>query len=148
MFCFAHLAYIMRVVMGQVGSLNTWTMQNDMRCKLSHVKITVSLVLVLLAVIALAFILLDSIFVVTFLYAILFITNIYVSARYLQHNRKLAITGLLLFAACDICVLLFNLPIYMGAPEWLRGVFPLIWVFYLPSQVLLAISAINFSRKK
>jgi len=102
--------------------------------------------IVALVAIMLAFIWLDAIFVVTGIYATLFITNIYVNARYLLRNRALAITGLLLFAACDINVLLFNLPTYMNAPRALTNVFPLIWMFYLPAQMLLSISAIDYSR--
>jgi len=133
-FCFAHLAYISRAVRGGCQE----------NCPLANWWIAVWVVaLVVIAVVA--FIWLDGIFVVTALYALLFITNIIISARYLKHNRKLTITGLLLFAACDICVLIFNLPVYIGAPGWLRGVFPLIWVFYLPSQVLLAVSAADYS---
>ena len=96
--------------------------------------------------IALASPLFDVIYLVTGLYALLFISNIYISARYLKRNRALVITGLLLFAACDVCVLIFNMPVYMGAPLWLRNIYPLIWVFYLPSQLLLAVSAVDYSR--
>ena len=138
-FCFAHSAYIARARIQGDGSFDTPAI-------LRRVGRTVRLPMTLLT--ALAFTWLDAIFVVTALYAALFITNIYVSARYLRHNRKLAITGLLLFAACDICVLIFNLPVYMGAPDWLRGIFPLIFVFYLPAQGLLAVSAVDFRRKK
>jgi len=62
-------------------------------------------------------------------------------------NRALILTGLVLFSLCDVNVLLFNLPqhtnIYMSA--WLiQTVFYLIWVFYLPAQAILAISAVSF----
>ena len=141
-FCFAHLAYIMRAVSDREQ------MPEVRRQKLLCFALPAGLAAIALALFWPSIFNMDAIFVVTAIYATLFIINIYVSARYLQYNRKLVITGLLLFAACDICVLLFNLPLYMGAPQWLRGVFPFIWVFYLPAQALLAVSAINFSRKK
>ena len=129
-FCFAHVAYIMRAV-------------SD---KKSRIYALLPFAVAGLAIAALAMVWLDGIYVVTAMYGTLFVTNIYLSARHIRRNRALVMTGLLLFAACDICVLLFNLPRYMGAPEVLRIVFPLIWVFYLPSQVLLAVSAVDFSR--
>ncbi|MCL2528245.1 MAG: lysoplasmalogenase family protein [Defluviitaleaceae bacterium] len=133
-FCFAHLAYIIRAVNQR---------QNDKDRPFPWSRIFA----IGLVVIVLAFIFFDAIYVVTGLYATLFISNIYVSARYLKRNRALTITGLLLFAACDICVMIFNMPLYFGAPAWLLNIFPLIWVFYLPSQALLAISAVGYSER-
>lgn len=119
-FCFAHGAYILRATNKPPKFLLG------------------------LALLIPAFFWLDPIYVFTALYAALFVSNIYITARHLKHNRLLAVTGLLLFAACDVCVLIFNLPGYFGAPSWLRNIYPMIWVFYLPSQVILAISAIDF----
>ena len=143
-FCFAHLAYIMRAMEHRRGLLRRSAPRNDERKPLPLLWFLFLVIAVVLTI--LAFVWVDAIFVVSALYATLFISNIIISARYLQHNRWLAITGLLLFLACDICVLLFNLPRYIGAPAWLTGVFPLIWVFYLPSQVLLSVSAVDFRR--
>ena len=130
-FCFAHVAYIYR---GYAQS---------------HTQPRLALALVGLLLIIVGLMLTsDPIYAITAAYAALFIFNIYVSARHLKRNRALVITGLLLFAACDICVLLFNLPRYYGAPAWLRDINFLIWVFYLPSQALLAVSAVNWRRKQ
>ena len=150
-FCFAHLAYIGRALAGNRQIVTSAELRQKDRYRgpvlgAGSYKLVIALLAVIAAAITIAFFVPIGIFIVTVLYAVLFVTNIYVNARYLQHNRKLAITGLLLFAACDICVLLFNLPVYMGAPVWLRGVFPLIWVFYLPSQILLSVSAMDYSR--
>ena len=50
--------------------------------------------------------------------------------------------GLFMFLGCDICMGLFNAPAYL--PDFpaavSRAAGRLIWVFYLPSQVLLAVS--------
>ena len=145
-FCFTHVAYILRAVSGQPGG----------RRRLFPVfKVVVAVLACFLFVLYVlnwihaglrVLIVIYSVQAVAAVYAALFITNIYVSARYIRHNIVPVIAGLLLFAACDICVLLFNLPSYFGAPEGLRMVFPLIWVFYLPSQALLAVSAVDFTR--
>ena len=148
-FCFAHVAYILRAVSSSPGG---WR-----RLFPGLTVVVVALAYFVMVLYALSWLnwihsssrVFNIIFSVEFvapLYAALFITNIYVSARYIRHNRVLIIAGLLLFAACDICVLLFNLPFYFGAPEGLRRVFWLIWVFYLPSQALLAVSAVDFTR--
>ena len=63
-------------------------------------------------------------------------------------NRRIILTGLILFALCDICVLLFNLPQYFGAPNFFHRILPMIWVFYLPSQALIAVSALKFKSVK
>jgi len=89
-------------------------------------------------------------------YAVLFVSNLVVNFRHLtcretripKLNRALTCAGLVLFALCDICVMLFNLPQYFGAYHGLTAVFPLIWVFYLPSQIILAVTAVRFSREK
>ena len=71
---------------------------------------------------------------VTLFYFSLLLGNLFSSFT----NKKLRTMsgGFLLFVCCDICVGLFNLfdhgPIYNAASL-------LMWVFYLPSQVLLAI---------
>ena len=125
-FCFAHVAYIIRAL----------DVKYEGRLRVLYLLPAIGVVFTVL--------LLGSIYIAAALYAALFIVNIYVSARHIQHNRKLVMAGLLLFAACDICVLIFNLPAYFGAPVGLRMVFPLIWVFYLPSQVVLAVSGVGF----
>ena len=132
-FCFVHVAYIMRALVARNGE--------------DEVGFARYLPLLAVPVIGLAFIA-ANIFIIAGLYAMLFTINIYVSARYIRHNRVLVIAGLLLFAACDICVFIFNLPLYMGALDGLRVVFPLIWIFYLPAQALLAVSAVDFSRMR
>jgi len=147
-FCFAHMAYIARAVNSSPGGLRRiFPLLAVIAVALAYFVMTLYVLSWLnwIHSSSRVFNIIFSIETVVALYAALFITNIYVSARYIRHNRVLVIAGLLLFAACDICVLIFNLPFYFGAPGWLRGVFPLIWVFYLPSQALLAVSAVDFS---
>lgn len=52
---------------------------------------------------------------------------------HLVHNKKLAI-GLTLFVCCDICVGLFNINAANNVAAFLM------WVFYLPSQVLICLA--------
>jgi hypothetical protein len=82
------------------------------------------------------------------MYAALFVVNITINikTRRTGHNGSLVLAGLILFALCDINVALFNIPRYSNALPELIWVFTLIWVFYIPAQGLLAISAINFKR--
>ena len=76
----------------------------------------------------------DLLNAVSLFYFTLLLGNLFSSLT----NKKLRIMsgGFLLFVCCDICVGLFNLlergPVY-------DAVSLLMWIFYLPSQVLLAI---------
>jgi len=155
-FCFAHVAYILRAKTAQyecnrLGVLACSTSQKRgnrfINTHFMYVDYALRPYLVMTAILILvATLWFGGVYTATVLYALLFVSNIYLSARHIQHNRVLVMAGLLLFAACDICVMLFNLPVYLGAPLWLRQINPLIWMFYLPSQVLLAVSAIDSGR--
>jgi hypothetical protein len=60
-------------------------------------------------------------------------------SRYPSPNSVMVPAGMILFLLCDINVGLYNLPLSF------RPVFQtLIWVFYLPSQLVLALSARSF----
>lgn len=92
----------------------------------------------------------DYMVAVSALYACLFIQDIV--ANWINYRRKgfsinrvLMLMGLLLFALCDINVLLFNLPRYTDFPPHVADTaFGLIWVFYTPAQLLLALSAVKW----
>jgi len=130
-FCFAHICYILRAIDVR---LQSWP---------ALVFLMSGIFIVVLA---------RSVYVIAAVYATLFAINIIVNglhlrqkkARLPKHNRVLVLTGLILFMLCDICVLLYNLPTYYGASIQWRQVLPLVWVFYLPSQVLLALSGVRF----
>ena len=88
-------------------------------------------------------------------YGLLFIENIAANAvnlirnvsRAPRVNRILTLTGLALFALCDVNVLLFNLPRFIDFPlQTAQTAYALIWVFYAPSQLLLAASAADIPR--
>jgi hypothetical protein len=89
---------------------------------------------------------------VTVVYFTLFIINIAAHILFYKTdtrlpivNRALALAGVLLFAACDINVVLYNLHYYVPAALPLReAAYVLLWVFYLPSQFVLAVSAADW----
>jgi len=74
-------------------------------------------------------------------YACLFVQSLYLNFKCGHENRRLILTGLTLFLLCDVNVLLFNLPGYVNFPaSAAKTAYCLIWVFYLPSQLLIALS--------
>jgi hypothetical protein len=95
-----------------------------------------------------------------FVYAALFAADILFHIRFVRggggtpesalppRNRVMMLAGLLLFALCDVSVMMYNLPRYADVS---RGVstfgYALIWVFYAPAQMLLAASAADLRRK-
>jgi len=63
--------------------------------------------------------------------------------RFPHPSGILIITGMMLFVLCDICVLIFQTAHYTAA----NIAFNLIWLFYAPSQLLLALSTRKFTLK-
>jgi len=92
---------------------------------------------------------LDKIAAVSLFYAVLFMMNLTVSFRGRFGNRILVVAGLALFALCDVNVFLYNLPRFAKYPVGYSLVsYRLIWCFYAPSQLLLALSAVMFGRRR
>lgn len=71
---------------------------------------------------------------VYFFYAACFLTDIVIAFKNSLKIRPLFCAGLVLFALCDICVAVYNL---LG----IQTAFLLIWIFYTPSQLLIARSS-------
>ncbi|MCL2499752.1 MAG: lysoplasmalogenase family protein [Defluviitaleaceae bacterium] len=127
-FCFAHVCYMMRA------------------CPLNGKRIaSVFVTVALAAAITVSF---NGIIVLAGLYAFLFGLNIrlHIKRRKTVHNGLWIVVALVLFVLCDLSVLLYNVPRYAGGWPTLEGIFPLIWLFYVPSQGLLAVSAIDSER--
>jgi hypothetical protein len=64
---------------------------------------------------------------------------------YTLKSKYRIVSGMVFFLLCDICVILSSISIFLPLSEYLMvGIQPiayfLIWVFYLPSQLLLALS--------
>jgi hypothetical protein len=92
-----------------------------------------------------------SVVILAAVYAVLFAINIFVNAKARRNkwNYSLVMAGLILFALCDVNVMLYNLQRYTNAAFEFSFSFTLIWVFYLPSQALLSVSATkSFKRPK
>lgn len=86
---------------------------------------------------------LDFIIPLAFFYSICLLTSVFKSIKifktnkYPNPNKYMIILGMFLFLLCDICVGLSNL----------IGIFyNLIWLFYIPSQILLALSGYDYKR--
>ena len=75
----------------------------------------------------------DLLISIAVVYAQLLLLSVFAAFLY---RKFLIILGMLLFLLCDICVALYNL----GTPVS-NLAFGLIWVFYAPSQMLLATSS-------
>jgi len=132
-FCFAHICYIMRAT----AKPTIWSTPQAI------------IILIKAAIAGIIFATIDgALIILSGIYAALFITNIVVNFKYQKINRPLVITGLILFSLCDINVALFNLPRHFELPFTFSWAFTLIWVFYLPSQLLLSVSAIAFPSAK
>ena len=124
-FCFAHVCYGLRAA--RWGRRGVWLF--------AGVGAAVAVLFMYGAVLGLAT-----------LYAGLFGFSIYMNIKKRKelNNAPLVLVGLFLFALCDVCVLLFNIPRYVGIWPNLVRVLPLVWWFYLPAQGLLAVSAVRW----
>ena len=132
-FCFAHMAYILRVSDDKVMSL----------MRIGAAMIGGGLVFIVVRP--------DPLIVFAVVYAALFVQNFFGHIKYYRNgilpivNRRLMLAGIILFALCDIHVLMLNLPHFLPVPPEIGlwgGMW--IWMFYAPSQILLSISAVRW----
>lgn len=136
-FCFVHIAYIVRN--GGIKRLTAYGFA------------AAAVFLAAYSVIG------DLLLALSAAYAALFAANLYTACiAYKEHrlpkaNRRLMLWGTVLFALCDINVFLFNLRFYVKNSIIIEIVSPaallLAWVFYAPSQFVLAISGTNFKKE-
>ena len=93
----------------------------------------------------------DFLIIVSIYYALCLLSATYRAVKllksetYPQRNSRMILIGMILFILCDINVLLFNLPRTIAIDNLFlinfRNIFYiLMWFFYLPSQVILALS--------
>ena len=75
---------------------------------------------------------------VSTLYGLLFISN--TTFAIIKKLDKMFIIGLILFMLCDICVALDTLQLFNDPNDF---IFRLIWVFYMPSQILITFFALK-----
>jgi hypothetical protein len=91
---------------------------------------------------------LDILFVIALFYSVCLITSFTRAQKntYPKPNKYMAACGMLLFLLCDINVGLRNISSLINMPEFfIAQTYTLIFIFYLPSQLLLALSGINWS---
>lgn len=91
----------------------------------------------------------DALLIISIFYFVCILTNTVTSLRSAVHEKSkpaiLFAVGMCLFLLCDINVGLFNLSGFIRLPEELYHFFYnaasfLMWVFYAPSQILIALS--------
>ncbi len=81
------------------------------------------------------------------LYFSLLLVNMVLSWTIPSGTGRMFALGLSLFVLCDLCVGLFQLSV--GVPVRLRQFSGIgMWLFYLPSQVLISLSCLNAARPK
>jgi hypothetical protein len=68
--------------------------------------------------------------------------------RQAHANNILSRLGMILFLLCDVNVLLWNMRTMAGVTEIPHWTVTIIWMFYLPGQTMLALSAYNFDNKR
>ncbi len=96
----------------------------------------------------------NLLYVLATMYGLLLFTNLALSIRrYREHNRdfraRCAMQGFIMFVGCDVCVGLRHLMLDGILPaQFLPLVAFMVWVFYYPSQVLLANSSTEPIRQK
>lgn len=99
---------------------------------------------------------LDILLIVALFYATCLTTSVYravsacINKLFPSPNRYFIAFGMILFLLCDINVALFNIASYIN-PAYTIGSLAdisctLIWLFYLPSQVLIALSGYDMNK--
>lgn len=166
-FCLVHVCYIMRAINWREEKFDTlkcnhltilasgYTRKNSFSNIAS--KIMTGCFVIAVVVWVLFLYTNDAIIFLAITYATLFLTTIAVTFLYFNQNKApklprfnkiLIVLGLILFALCDINVMLYNLPRYLHVRiisiHVQDNINALIWIFYLPSQLLLAISGIKY----
>ena len=142
-FCFVHITYILRV-------------SDNLERSTAKIAAVVFVGGFVFAVFSFVPMLphIDPLIIFTMIYTALFIQDITAHIKYYKSkeagvlpmtNRRIMLAGIILFALCDIHVLMFNLPHYLPVSPaigaWGRM---WIWVFYTPAQLLLSVSGVRW----
>lgn len=142
-FCFVHIAYIMRVSTNRERSLMFIVSAFGSGVLFYALFSFISIF--------------DTLVFIASVYAMLFVLDLIWHVKFCKHggihglpkiNRWIMLVGMILFALCDVNVLLFNLPnhIPLFSTEIANRSQNLIWIFYLPSQLLLSLSAVRWKK--
>lgn len=94
----------------------------------------------------------DFLFIMGIFYAICLLNSVvkavksYKYKTYPAPNRQMILIGMILFLFCDVNVGLYNILGYINKTGLLYNISSVsMWLFYLPSQVLLALSGENYN---
>lgn len=95
---------------------------------------------------------LDFILVIGLFYGICLLNSVVKAVKAYKYktypipNRQMILIGMMLFLLCDINVALYNILGYIGKVNVFYNIsFVSMWLFYLPSQVLLALSGYRYN---
>ncbi|MBZ2175565.1 lysoplasmalogenase [Schnuerera sp. xch1] len=140
-FCIVQIIYSVRY------DIESW--------KITVRNITIILVIILIAFIItnLLFIKIDLLIMIAIFYGICLLISVikaiktYTHRLYPKPNGIMVAIGMILFLLCDINVALYNIFGIINITDGLLYNISLIsiWLFYLPSQVLLALSGMDFN---
>jgi hypothetical protein len=132
----------------------TYTIRFDAGNKANIIKnyIVVFLILFLVYAVANSFIKIDILVPISLCYGISLVTNVYKSIVifrnriYPNPNAIMVALGMALFLLCDINVALYNILKLINETKGIiyRISSVSMWLYYLPSQVLLALSGYNY----
>jgi len=154
-FCFLIIDYYVLGIglfcLVQVIYYNRYKGYRSYRYPLVILRFTITLILIvtIYLVLNLVTIKIDFLYVIALFYAICLISSIIESIRtfrdntYSYPNKHMILLGMLLFLLCDINIAISNITKEISiVVHNISGI--LIWVFYLPSQVLLSMSGYKF----
>ena len=94
----------------------------------------------------------DFLFIIGIFYAVCLLNSVVKAVKaykykiYPAPNRQMILIGMILFLLCDINVAIYNILGYVVKASLLYKISSVsMWLFYLPSQVLLALSGYNYN---
>ncbi len=123
-----------------------YIIRHSIRCKVKMIRLLILIPIIFISVLIICGIKLQGLekklIILAVIYGLLLITSLYLALRTRSYLIGL---GMFLFFMCDINVALYNI-INRVPNSFLRGEFIigfLIWLFYLPSQLLLTLSGFN-----
>lgn len=148
LFCMVQITYFVRYEVNESG-------------KSSVVRFLILFeVLVILYIVAkFFFVRIPFLFLIALFYSICLISSVMKAIKIFKKNmfsypnKHMIVFGMILFLLCDINVAIYNMPRFLDLSGYFTEGFyntsqQLVWLFYLPSQVLLALSGYKLYRIK
>ena len=134
-FSAAQVLYMIRILRNEKFK-SGWSLKNKLNIILRLITIPAATIAVSLTIGFDILLILVCFYIVNFVYNVVF--------AFIDFKRDMIFAaGLLLFLGCDICVGLMNLPDYTSVTLPINMIYNFMWAFYLPSQILIALSVIK-----